>query len=160
MLPKASAKKQKSVKPRSRSQKNTPVDIIMSDSDTATEPSEPLPVTKHSHTVKPWPAPDAELEALSVSNSCLKWTIVHIDRAIAWCEENLDDWQKPFLDSTQAAKDQSHKKLVLKTPKAYYHEKIAFHVFSVDEVDAVLKDFKKNRACYTKSVDNLFTQYS
>ena len=122
----------------------------------ATEPSEPLllTVTKHGRKVKAPAAPDATPSPVGRLN----WTDARIERAIEWCEENPEDRQKLFSDSTQAAKDQSRRKLVSKTPKAHYHQKIANHVFSVDEDVAVRQDFRKNPTRYTKSVDNLLTR--
>ena len=158
---------EKSRKPRSRAKKATTDNeaeplpltttkrgrkIMEPTTDDEAEPP-PLTTTKCGRKIKASAPPDADSTV-----GRLNWTTARIDRAIEWCEENPEDRQKLFSDSTQAAKDQSRRKLVSKTPKAHYHQKIANHVFSVDEDAAVRQDFKKNPLRYTKSVDNLFTR--
>ena len=127
---------------------------ISSDLEPEPEPDN-LSKTKCGCTVKTPAAPD---EVCSAAVPHLKWTDEHIDLVITWCEDNPEDCQKLFSDSTQAAKDQSCQKLVSKMPKLYYHTKIATHVFSVNTDAIVHADFKKNLTCYVKPVDNLLTR--
>ena len=126
---------------------------ISSNLEPESEPAN-LSKTKCGHPVK---TPAAADEVRSAA--CLKWTDKCIDLAITWCEDNPEDCQKHFSDSTQAAKDQSHQKLVSKMPKLYYHTKIATHVFSVNVDATVSANFKKNPTCYVESVGNLLTRF-
>ena len=73
-------------------------------------------------------------------------------------ENNPVERQKLFSDSNQAAKEQDRKKVTGKTPKSFWYQKIAEHVFSVDEDPATCSDFQLSPGWYAKSVDNLITR--
>ena len=161
--PQQHAKKTKQARAPSSTAKCRQRKVIQADAISICSNLEPEPElanlskTKHGCIVKTLAAPDEAHLAVAVPH--LIWTDECIDLVITWCEDNPEDHQKLFSDITQAAKDQSHWKLVLKNPKLYYHTKIATHVFSVNVGATVCADFKKNPTCYVKSADNLLTRF-
>ena len=139
MLPKVAANR-KTCKPQVQHKKKATTD----NTDKTTTPKheldqDDLPTTKHGCKIKAPPAPDSSntVSALTESSHGVKRTLMIT------------------TNCTQAAKDQSCRWLVSKTPKSYFHEKIAWHVFSVDEDPVVHEDYKRNPACYIKSVDTV-----
>ena len=87
------------------------------------------------------------------------WTAVRTERLLDWLEENPEDGQKLFSDSSKDAKDEGRRKRVAKGTKSEFHKKIATFVFSVDSDADVRADFLSNTNNYTKSVDNYITRY-
>ena len=71
-----------------------------------------------------------------------------------WLEENPEDRQKLFSDSSKDAKDKGQRKHVAKSSKSEFHRMIAAAVFSVNPNPNIRADFHDNPINYTKSVDN------
>jgi hypothetical protein len=82
------------------------------------------------------------------------WNGNRTERLLDWLEENPNDRQKLFSDSSKDAKDEGRRKHVAKGTKSEFHKMIAAAVFSVDPDADVRADFRDNPVNYTKSVDN------
>ena len=82
------------------------------------------------------------------------WTAVRTEQLLDWLEENPEDCQKLFSDSSKDAKDEGRWKHMAKGTKSEFHKKIATFVFSVDSDADVHADSLFNTNNYTKSVDN------
>lgn len=76
------------------------------------------------------------------------------DRLIEYLNDNPEDRQKLFSDSSQDAKAESRRRRVAKGSKNVFYAKIADAVFSVDADKSVREDFAKNSEKYAKSVEN------
>ena len=82
------------------------------------------------------------------------WTTARTERLLDWLDENPEDRQKLFSDSSKDAKDEGRRKRVAKGTKSEFHRMIATFVFSVDPDPDIRADFAINTINYTKSVDN------
>ena len=108
-------------------------------------PNKPAKAHTSSHSAKCAAAADVDInepkkaQKQEAKKPHISWTGTHIDRVIDWMENNPVDHQKLFSDLTQAAKDKNHKKVIGKTSKSHFHEKIAHYVFSVDEDPSFMK---------------------
>jgi hypothetical protein len=81
-----------------------------------------------------------------------------MERLLDWLEENPEDCQKLFSDSSKDSKDEGRHKHVAKSIKSEFHKMIATSVFSVDDDTNIHADFHSNPVNYIKSVDNYITQ--
>jgi hypothetical protein len=88
----------------------------------------------------------------------IHWSVARTERLLDWLEENPEDRQKLFSDSSKDAKDEGRRKRVAKGTKSEFHKMIATSVFSVDNDPNVHADFHSNPINYTKSVDNYITR--
>ena len=61
-----------------------------------------------------------------------------------WLEENPEDCQKLFSNSSKDAKDEGRRKHVAKSSKSEFHRMIAAAVFSVDPDPNIRADFRDN----------------
>ena len=84
----------------------------------------------------------------------IHWNVARTERLLNWLEENPEDRQKPFSDSSKDAKDEGRRKCVAKSTKSEFHKMIATSVFSVDDDTNIHADFHSNPVNYMKSVDN------
>jgi len=82
------------------------------------------------------------------------WNAARTERLLDWLEENPEERQKLFSDSSKDAKEEGRRKRVAKSPKSEFHKLIAIFVFSVDSDSEIRADFQSNAVNYTKSVDN------
>jgi hypothetical protein len=82
------------------------------------------------------------------------WSTPRTERLLDWLEENPEDRQKLFSDSSKDAKDEGRRRRVAKSPKSEFHKMIATYVFSTDDDPTIREDFRSNPGNYTKSVDN------
>ena len=88
----------------------------------------------------------------------IHWNVARTERLLDWLEENPEDRQKLFSDSSKDAKDEGRRKRVAKSTKSEFHKMIATSVFSVDDDTNIRADFHSNPVNYTKSVDNYITR--
>jgi hypothetical protein len=89
----------------------------------------------------------------------IHWNPGRTERLLDWLEENPEERQKLFSDSSKDAKDEGRRKHVAKSTKSEYHKMIALAVFSVDCDASVRNDCVSNPLAYTKSVDNYLSRY-
>ena len=87
----------------------------------------------------------------------IHWSIAGMEWLLNWLEENPEDHQKLFSDSSKDAKEEGQHKHVAKGTKSEFHKMIATSVFSVDNDTNVCADFHSNPINYMKSVDNYIT---
>jgi hypothetical protein len=87
------------------------------------------------------------------------WSSPRTERLLDWLEENPEERQKLFSDSSKDAKDEGRRKHVAKSTKSEFHKMIAISVFSVDSDANVRNDCASNPVAYTKSVDNYLSRY-
>ncbi|KAF8468103.1 hypothetical protein DFH94DRAFT_617207, partial [Russula ochroleuca] len=82
------------------------------------------------------------------------WNVDRTELLLDWLEENPEERQKLFSDSSKDAKDKGRCKHVAKGSKSKFHRMITAAVFSVDSDADICADFQVNPTNYTKSVDN------
>ena len=75
-----------------------------------------------------------------------------------WLEENPEDHQKLYSDSSKDAKEEGQCKHVAKGMKSKFYKLIATFVFSINDGANICADFHSNIVNYMKSVDNYITQ--
>ncbi|KAH9974182.1 hypothetical protein BGW80DRAFT_1128570, partial [Lactifluus volemus] len=75
-----------------------------------------------------------------------------------WLEENPEDRQKLFSDSSKDAKEEGRRRRVVKGTKSEFHKMMATAVFSVNDDANIRADFRSNPVNYTKSIDNYITR--
>ena len=88
----------------------------------------------------------------------IHWNMARTEWLLDWLEENPEDHQKLFSDSSKDAKDEGRCKCMAKSTKSEFHKMIATSVFSVNDDTNICADFHSNPVNYTKSVDNYITQ--
>src|ERR1700720_619520 len=76
------------------------------------------------------------------------------DRLLNWLDQNAEDWQKLFSDSSQDARKEQRRRRVAPGSKAVYHLQIATAVFSVDAKSDIREEFKVDSDKYAKPVEN------
>ena len=91
---------------------------------------------------------------------CILWTVARTERLLDWLNENPEDCQKLFSDSSKDAKNEGRRKHVAKGTKSEFHKMIATFVFSVDPDPDIRADFAINTINYTKSVDNYIIRWA
>jgi hypothetical protein len=87
------------------------------------------------------------------------WNSARTERLLDWLDENPEERQKLFSDSSKDAKEEGRRKRQAKSPKSEFHKSIAAFIFSVDSDPIVRADFRSNPTNYTKSVDNYIIRY-
>ena len=88
----------------------------------------------------------------------IHWNVARTEWLLDWLEENPEDRQKLFSDSSKDAKEEGWRKRVAKSTKSEFHKMIAVAVFSVDDDTNIRVDFHSNPVNYTKSIDNYITR--
>jgi hypothetical protein len=71
-----------------------------------------------------------------------------------WLDQNAEDRQKLFSDSSQDARKEQRRRRVAPGSKAVYHLQIATAVFSVDAKSDIREEFKVDPDKYAKAVEN------
>jgi len=87
------------------------------------------------------------------------WSAARTERLLDWLDDNPEDRQKLFSDSSKDAKDEGRRKRVAKNTKSEFHKKMATYIFSADSDPEVRADFLVNPVNYIKSVDNYIIRY-
>jgi hypothetical protein len=87
------------------------------------------------------------------------WNVARTERLLDWLDENPEDRQKLFSDSSKDAKEEGRRKRVAKNTKTEFYKKIATYIFSVDDDSSVRGDFHASPGNYSKSVDNYIIRY-
>lgn len=109
----------------------------------------PLPVANDS---------DEEVEVLETRTSkrlVVKWDEDRTNRLLDWLDQNPDDRNRLFSDSTVTAKQEGRRKVTAKGNKARYHDALAKAVFESPEEEPSLRDwYLKEPAKFTTSVVN------
>ena len=82
------------------------------------------------------------------------WNGARMEWLLDWLEENPEDRQKLFSNSSKNAKEEGWCKHVVTGTKSEFHKMIATFVFSVDNNPNVCMDFCSNPVNYMKSIDN------
>ena len=91
-------------------------------------------------------------EAKGVSR--IQWDDSRTERIIEWLEENAEDRQRLFSDSSQNARKENRAQRVAKGSKSVYYSRIAQYVFSVDPDPAVRMDLDTEPQKFSKAVEN------
>lgn len=86
--------------------------------------------------------------------SRVHWDDVRTDRLVDWLEDNPEDRQRLFSDSSHDAKKENRPRRVAKGSKTIFHAKMAEYVFSVDEDPKVRVEVKEDTRKYAKAVEN------
>jgi hypothetical protein len=86
------------------------------------------------------------------------WDDLRTDRLVDWLEDNPEDRQKLFLDSSHDANKENRARRVAKGAKSAFHVKMAEYVFSVDADPKVREDVKEDIKKYSKAVENRIAQ--
>lgn len=87
------------------------------------------------------------------------WNDARTDRLVDWLENNVEDRQRLFSDSSQDAKDENRRRRTAKNVKTSFHIKMANYIFSLDEDAKTRDDLRTNGAKkYAKSVENRITR--
>jgi len=76
------------------------------------------------------------------------------DRLLEWLDQNTEDWQKLFSDSSQDAHKERQRRYVASGSKVVYHLRIATAVFSVDAKSNIREEFNVDPDKYAKAVEN------
>jgi len=83
------------------------------------------------------------------------WNSTRTDRLLDWLENNVEDRQRLFSDSSQDARDENRRLRTAKNVKTTFYVKIADYVFSIDEDTKVRDDVRMHGAKkYNKTVEN------
>lgn len=93
-----------------------------------------------------------------IERSRVQWDDLRTDRLVDWLEDNPEDRQKLFSDSSHDAKKENRPRRVAKGSKSVFHVKMAEYVFSVDEDPKVRLEVKEDVKKYSKAVENRITQ--
>jgi len=101
---------------------------------------------------------DEEVEVLETRSSkrlVVKWDEDRTNRLLDWLDQNPDDRNRLFSDSTAAAKQEGRRKVTAKGNKARYHEALAKAVFGSPDEEPSLRDwYLKEPGKFTTSVLN------
>ncbi|KAH8981346.1 hypothetical protein EDB86DRAFT_2812974, partial [Lactarius hatsudake] len=87
----------------------------------------------------------------------VQWGNTRTERLIDWLEDNPEDRQKLFSDSSHDAKKENHPRRVAKGAKSVFYAKMAEYVFSVDGDASVRVEVKEDIKKYSKAVENRVT---
>ena len=128
------------------------------------EPARAKPTSKRGKAKAPTVAPpdshrdDEEVEILDTRSSkrlVVKWDEDRTNRLLDWLDQNPDDRNRLFSDSTVAAKQEGRCKVTAKGNKARYHEALAKAVFGSPDEESSLRDwYLKEPGKFTSSVLN------
>jgi hypothetical protein len=122
------------------------------------------PGTKPKRTTKQGKKPatsgpgDDTQEPPAEKGSRVVWDDIRTDRLVDWLEDNPEDRQKLFSDSSHDAKKENWPRHVAKGSKSVFHAKMAEYVFSVDGDPKVRVEVKGDVKKYAKAVENRITQ--
>ncbi|KAH8991610.1 hypothetical protein EDB86DRAFT_2765963, partial [Lactarius hatsudake] len=84
----------------------------------------------------------------------VQWDDPCTDRLINWLEDNPEDRQRLFSDSSHNAKKENRMRRVAKGSKSSFHVKMAEYIFSVDADARVREEMKTDTKKYAKAVKN------
>ncbi|KAH9048751.1 hypothetical protein EDB84DRAFT_1257058, partial [Lactarius hengduanensis] len=87
----------------------------------------------------------------------VQWGDSRTDRLIEWLEDNPEDRQRLFSDSSHDAKKENRPRRVAKGAKSVFYAKMAEYVFSVDGDARVRVEVKEDIKKYSKAVENRVT---
>jgi hypothetical protein len=117
------------------------------------------PSAKQKRTTKrPAKSGDGDDTQDTVERSRVLWDDLRTDRLIDWLEDNPEDRQKLFSDSSHDAKAENRRRRVAKGSKSIFYTKMAEYVFSVDMDPKVRVEVKDDTKKYSKAVENRITQ--
>jgi hypothetical protein len=101
---------------------------------------------------------DNEAQEAPEKGSRVLWDDARTDRLVDWLEDNPEDRQKLFSDSSQDAKKENRSRRVAKGSKSAFHVKMAEYIFSVDGDPKVREEVKEDVKKFSKAVENRITQ--
>ena len=84
----------------------------------------------------------------------MQWGHAWTERLIEWLENNPEDWQRLFSNSSHNAKQENWAQHVANGTKLVFHKKIAHYIFSVNPDVDVRRDQDMDPLKYTKAVEN------
>ncbi|KAH9011332.1 hypothetical protein EDB84DRAFT_1590706 [Lactarius hengduanensis] len=84
----------------------------------------------------------------------VQWDNPRTERLIDWLEDNPEDRQRLFSDSSHDAKKENRMRRVAKGSKSTFHVKMAEYIFSVDADARVREEVKADTKKYAKAVEN------
>ncbi|KAH9159103.1 hypothetical protein EDB89DRAFT_1805889, partial [Lactarius sanguifluus] len=84
----------------------------------------------------------------------VQWDNIRTERLVDWLEDNPEDHQKLFSDSSHDAKKENRARRVAKGSKSVFHNKMAEYIFSVDGEVKVHVEVKEDLKKYSKAVEN------
>ncbi|KAH9023311.1 hypothetical protein EDB84DRAFT_1247596, partial [Lactarius hengduanensis] len=84
----------------------------------------------------------------------VQWDDPRTERLIDWLEDNPEDRQRLFSDSSHDAKKENRTRRVAKGSKSTFHIKMAKYIFSVDADAWVCEEVKADTKKYAKAVEN------
>ncbi|KAH9162824.1 hypothetical protein EDB89DRAFT_1808944, partial [Lactarius sanguifluus] len=87
----------------------------------------------------------------------VQWGDSRTDWLIEWLEDNPEDRQKLFSDSSHDAKKENRPRHVAKGSKSAFYAKMAEYVFSADGDARVHVEVKEDIKKYSKAVENQVT---
>ncbi|KAH9074317.1 hypothetical protein EDB83DRAFT_2516085 [Lactarius deliciosus] len=85
------------------------------------------------------------------------WDDSRTNWLVDWLEDNPEDRQKLFSDSSHDAKKENRPRRVAKGSKTAFHTKMAVYIFSVDADLKVREEIKGDTKKYAKAVENRIT---
>ncbi|KAH9023020.1 hypothetical protein EDB84DRAFT_1254982, partial [Lactarius hengduanensis] len=85
------------------------------------------------------------------------WDDIRTERLVDWLEDNPEDRQKLFSDSSHDAKQENRPRRVAKGSKSAFHVKMAEYIFCVDADLKVREEIKGDTKKYAKAVENRIT---
>ncbi len=92
---------------------------------------------------------------LNVAPLHVVWNATRTNRLLDWLENNVEDHQRLFSDSSQDARDENRHLCMAKNVKTMFYVKIADYVFSIDEDVKVRDNLRMHGAKkYSKTVEN------
>ncbi|KAH9024121.1 hypothetical protein EDB84DRAFT_1238971, partial [Lactarius hengduanensis] len=89
--------------------------------------------------------------------SRVQWDDPRTEQLVDWLEDNPEDRQKLFSDSSHDTKQENRPRRVAKGSKSTFHTKMADYIFSVDVDARVRVDVKEDVKKYSKAVENRIT---
>ncbi|KAH8979716.1 hypothetical protein EDB86DRAFT_2743904, partial [Lactarius hatsudake] len=84
----------------------------------------------------------------------VQWDDLRTDWLIDWLEDNPEDHQRLFSDSSRDVKKENQMHRVAKGSKSSFHVKMAEYIFSVDADAQVHEEVKTDTKKYAKAVKN------
>ncbi|KAH9163601.1 hypothetical protein EDB89DRAFT_1857979, partial [Lactarius sanguifluus] len=106
---------------------------------------------------KPAPEADDDPQEPHEKGSRVQWDDARTDRLIDWLEDNPEDRQRLFSDSSHDARKENRPRRVAKGSKSTFHVKMALYIFSVDADPKVREEVKEDTKKYAKAVENWIT---
>ena len=103
----------------------------------------------------PKEAPSKAVDSFAGRRLQVEWDNPRTNRLLDWLDQNPDDHDRLFSNSTAAAKEENRRKVTAKGTKNYYYLALAKAVFDCEEEDVEMCAwYRKEPAKFSASLTN------